>query len=104
MQLRSTRDGLGCLSLSRLLQRARNRCHSGFSVVALQRQQMLMHATELKLPARETGLQGSAVQAIREVTISITLSEDLVQAIDRAGADRSRFLTEAVRAKLREQA
>ncbi len=38
----------------------------------------------------------------RAVRINVMLPEDLVQAIDRTTANRSRFLAEAARAKLRE--
>jgi predicted RNase H-like HicB family nuclease len=38
----------------------------------------------------------------RSVRVNIMLPEDVLQAIDRASANRSRFLADAARAKLRE--
>jgi len=40
----------------------------------------------------------------RAVRINVTLPEDLLEEIDRRSANRSRFLAEAARAKLREMA
>jgi predicted RNase H-like HicB family nuclease len=43
-----------------------------------------------------------AAQAPKAVRVNVTLPEDLLEAIDRATTNRSRFLAEAARAKLRE--
>ncbi len=40
----------------------------------------------------------------RAVRVNVTLPEDLIQAIDRVSSNRSRFLAEAARAKLQEDA
>jgi predicted RNase H-like HicB family nuclease len=45
-----------------------------------------------------------ATRPAKAVRINVTLPEDLVAAIDRTTKNRSRFLTEAARAKLHESA
>jgi predicted RNase H-like HicB family nuclease len=45
-----------------------------------------------------------ATRPAKSVRINVTLPEDLIEAIDKATGNRSRFLAEAARQKLRERA
>jgi predicted RNase H-like HicB family nuclease len=49
-------------------------------------------------------LVDAPIQLAKTVRINVTLPEDLIEAIDRTSKNRSRFLADAARAKLREVA
>jgi predicted RNase H-like HicB family nuclease len=107
-------DFPGCATAGETLEDAR---HMAAEALALHVQGMLEDGGPIPEPATLDAVMGDpanrdavaflvdvGTRPARSVRINVMLPEDLIAAIDRVATNRSRFLTEAAMASLRERA